>query len=68
MCERLTDHLCEMCDEPLYGEPVTSEETGPRLFCSEECLQEAQEELRLYAAEAKREWEMFGDDVDSWYR
>jgi len=61
-------HQCEVCDEFFAHEPIMSEETGKRGFCSEGCLQEAIDDLRIARIEAKREYELYGDDLDSWFR
>ena len=62
------EHQCEVCDEFFVGEPITSEETGKRQFCSDDCLFEAREDKRIAEIEAKREYELYGDDLDSWFR
>jgi len=61
-------YQCEFCDEEFNGAPVTSEETGKRVFCSDDCLTEALDEIRSGQREAKRQYELYGDDLDSWYR
>lgn len=61
-------HQCEKCDEFFDEEPITSEETGKREFCSDECLQEAIDDMRIARIEAKQQWDLYGDDVDSWFR
>lgn len=61
-------HQCEKCDEFFDEEPITSEETGKRKFCSDDCLQEALDDMRIAKIEAKQQWELYGDDVDSWFR
>ena len=61
-------HQCENCDEFFEDEPITSPETGKRGFCSDDCLQEMIEKIELAKAEDKRQYELYGDDIDSWYR
>jgi hypothetical protein len=56
--------LCENCDETITC-PVQS---GPRTYCSEECLRESDELRSLAREEAKHQYELYGDDLDSWYR
>lgn len=60
--------LCEVCDEPILEEPITDERTGKRGFCSDGCLQEALDDKRIADIEAKQQFELYGDDMDSWYR
>ena len=62
------NHQCEKCDDEFDHEPITSPETGKRTFCSDDCLNEAIDDLRIARIEAKREYEMYGDDLDSWFR
>ena len=64
----MTDLQCERCDDPITGEPLTSEETGKRVFCSIDCLSEATDDMRIARIEAKREYELYGNDLDSWFR
>lgn len=61
-------HQCEICDEYFATEPIKSEETGLRQFCSDDCLQEAIDDLRIARIEAKEQYELYGDDLDSWLR
>lgn len=61
-------HMCEVCDEPIKEEPITDERTGKRQFCSDDCLQEAIDDQRIGEIESKQQWELYGDDIDSWFR
>jgi len=61
-------HTCEVCHDPIREEPIVSEETGKREFCSDECLFEAIEDMRIARIEAKQQYDLYGDDLDSWFR
>lgn len=64
----MTELQCELCDEPIDGHPITSEETGDRVFCSIDCVNEAIDNILIAKIDAKREYELYGDDLDSWFR
>lgn len=59
---------CGFCNEFYHEPPIMSEETGLSEFCCDGCLQEALEEIRIDRIEGRRQYEMYGDDMDSWYR
>ena len=58
-------HRCEYCDHFFLEEPVTD---GLREFCSDDCLRDYLEDVRVGECEARREYELYGDDLDSWFR
>jgi hypothetical protein len=80
VCEfRITQYQCEHCQEPIPHdqEPVrflplvTERDERPlpgQCYCSEDCMLEDQEERRVARCEAREQIEMYGDDLDSWYR
>ena len=60
---------CEMCNQLyLRTDEVKDEETGNSGFCSDDCMLEAVDEVRVGRYEASREYAMYGNDYDSWYR
>jgi hypothetical protein len=62
---------CEFCDEffhPEHGCEWIGGRHGKSHFCSKDCFREAQEEIRIADCEARREFDLYGDDLDSWYR
>lgn len=60
---------CECCDRLyLRSEEMKDEATGDSGFCSDDCVLQAIDEVRMYRYEAYREYAMCGDDYDSWYR
>jgi len=62
--------FCEFCNQPY--DPTEFEVKGGRSgtsgFCSDDCKRDADEEIRVADCEARREFELYGDDRDSWYR
>ena len=72
--------LCEYCNEPCcqrvdFGfkfydtvKQISPDQKIVRIYCSMECAQEDEERSNLAALEDQREFEMWGDDLDSWYR
>lgn len=65
-------YQCEQCDIEFDYEPVMYPDPDSRWancqFCSDECAAEAYEEVWVNAQESRREYELYGNDMDSWYR
>lgn len=60
---------CESCGELVTGEKVTREHHRiTQAYCSEDCAHDAEEDLWVGHREAAREFEIYGDDFDSWFR
>jgi len=55
--------LCERCNA-IVTCPVTS---GIRTYCSDDCLAEDTELRILAREEARQQYGLYGDDLDSWY-
>lgn len=66
----MSKHQCEYCDEEFDHEPVVDPDsrTGNRTYCSCDCHADAVEDFGVGDREAQREFEVYGDDYDSWYR
>ena len=61
--------MCECCDGLYLREhEVLGGRSGQSGFCSDICAREAAEDARIADWEAKREYELYGDDIDSWFR
>ena len=60
---------CEYCD-CLYDkrDEVLGGRDGNAGFCSDDCRREADDDIRIGDIEAQREYELYGNDMDSWYR
>ena len=60
---------CEMCDRLYHYKDSPQFEGDSRAcrYCSYECTQEAEEETSFHKREAQEQYDMFGDDYDSWY-
>lgn len=59
--------LCAFCNAPILGEIVVDDENDLQ-FCSDDCLFEDRDERRIARIDARQQYEMYGDDYDSWYR
>ena len=62
---------CEFCDEPISkGNEVWHEKrNGIRIpLCSEGCRLEMCDDERISSIEAREQFELYGDDMDSWFR
>ena len=63
---------CEYCDIFVVGPDALSEMVidpdDPRRYCSDGCYLDAAEQRRVGMIEAGREFEIWGNDYDSWYR
>ena len=55
---------CETCDS--FFPPGLAE--GDEHHCCDECVFEAEEDRRIARIEAKREYQIYGTDLDSWFR
>ena len=68
----VVEHQCEFCDEFFTHEPIPYPDSHSRYakatFCCDECASEAHENVLVNARETAREYEMYGYDMDSWYR
>jgi hypothetical protein len=63
------ERLCEQCNSRILGEAVVDQETtGVSQFCSTNCWQDAKHEIYEARREAKEQFELYGNDFDSWYR
>ena len=66
-------YQCEMCDMFFTHKPYPYPDPDhPKhqncTFCCDECAAEAYEEVWVNAQESRREYELYGYDMDSWYR
>jgi len=65
-------HQCEYCNLFFWYTPekqsLEYDLKQRRTYCSLECAADADEDCRVNQIESKREFEMWGDDLDSWYR
>jgi hypothetical protein len=62
-------HQCEYCLRFFLYQPFRSQErNGKSEFCSDNCVTDFEWEVRIGREEAKEQWELYGDDFDSWYR
>jgi hypothetical protein len=59
--------ICEYCCEEFDPKQFVITEDNMQ-FCSDDCLREHRDEVRIGRIEAKKQWELYGDDYDSWYR
>jgi len=65
-----TPPQCEQCDNLIRDcspEQMATDTEGRR-YCGIDCMQEAEDERRMWQDEDSRQYEMFGADHDSWYR
>lgn len=64
--------LCEYCNDKYYGEPVPYPDPDSKHckseYCSPECADEAVDQVRCNETMDRYEYEMWGNDLDSWYR
>ena len=68
LVEALHARFCGQCNQLLDREVVTCEELPREQFCCDECMLDSLEELRVARMDDQREYEIWGDDYDSWYR
>ena len=65
-------YQCENCDEWYTTEsvpyPDPDSKYAKRTFCCDECAREAYEDVVWNRIETRREFELYGPDLDSWYR
>ena len=67
---------CEKCDLELAAEDAEQQPAGQyqcedgvtRTFCCDDCFVESEEDYRIGRMEARREYAVYGDDLDSWFR
>ena len=62
---------CGHCNEIMVGpffEHTVHPDLKNEVFCNEFCLNEALSDARIARYEAAREFELYGNDYDSWYR
>ena len=67
------EYICEYCNECFTDDPIPfpdpdDRKFGKRIFCSDDCANEAYDEVQIGRREAARECEIWGNDIDSWYR
>lgn len=58
-------YQCEMCNCLFEHEPVFDE---LHTYCSDDCLNDAAEDQRVCDIIDQKEYEMYENDFDSWYR
>ena len=59
---------CEWCNEEFDDVPCVHPEIDMCEFCSNECANAAYEEVKYWQRVDKEQYELYGDDLDSWYR
>ncbi len=69
LCRKESDSCrcpqCEVCDEKL---DARVHDIIDGRFCSLDCHQEAEDDVRIGRLESSQQYEMFGADFDSWFR
>lgn len=64
--ETVGDCQCEYCDDFIWKKDAIV--FDDRHFCSDDCAQEDAADRWVGSREARYEFEMWGNDYDSWYR
>lgn len=61
---------CESCGEviPIGADLYARPDGKPGWLCSSDCYLDFEEALLINDDEDRRQYELFGDDLDSWYR
>lgn len=61
---------CEICDEACQDNSIffTNIRNIDYVVCSDDCRLEGEDATRVAERESHREYELYGDDLDSWFR